>query len=77
MYADETIFCLQTLPTMTTNTGKARKEGTLSEFDQGEFFDDRTEDVSMDSEGFIYIPERFHLHTYHTIYIYIPERFAA
>ena len=44
---------------MTTNTGKARNVGTLSEFDQGEFFDDRTEDVSMDSEGFIYIPERF------------------
>jgi len=48
----------QTLPTMTTNTGETRKEGTLSEFDQEEFFDDRTEDVSMDSEGFIYIPER-------------------
>ena len=53
------MFCLQTLPTMNTSTGGTRKEGTLSEFDQEEFFEDRAADVSMDSEGFIYVPERF------------------
>ena len=49
----------QTLPKMMMeNTGGLRAGGYLAKFDQQEFFDNRAAEVSMDSEGFIYVPER-------------------
>jgi len=48
----------QTLPAMLTNSVEMREEGSLDQFDQQEFFENRAEDVSMDSTGYIYIPER-------------------
>ena len=43
---------------MLTNSVEMREEGSLDQFDQQEFFENRAEDVSMDSAGYIYIPER-------------------